>query len=284
MTPNILTAVLGCLSLLAVINMYLGTGAVKIHSTNRVYGWHPSTKPSPHPRYIMPEGHKAGYLPKSVDLEPGCPPVYDQLQLGSCTGNALAGLFEFLLIKLGLPSFVPSRLMIYWGERAIEGTKDQDAGANGDDGITFLMTKGVCPESSWPYNPDKFSQIPPPECWSEAAHHKLTDPITIDNTVINEIKSCLASGFPIAFGFFVFEELESDSVAKNGILPMPALGEQSIGGHAVLIVGYNDATKMFKIRNSWGPGWGLNGYFFMPYAYATNPKLASDFRSAKVAS
>jgi C1A family cysteine protease len=255
-----------------------------IHAVDRKYGWYPSQKPSTHPRYAIPSHHSAGHLPLSVDLSPECPAVYDQLQLGSCTGNALAGLFQFLLIKLGRPSFVPSRLMIYWGERAIEGTKDQDAGANGDDGITFLQTKGVCPETTWPYDPSKFAEMPPTIAWAEAASHKLGQPMTIDNTNPIEIKSCLASGYPIAFGFTVYPDLESDQVATTGVLPMPRFGEQPIGGHEVLLVGYDDATGYFKVRNSWGSGWGLNGYFLMPYAYATNPKLASDFRSARLAS
>jgi C1A family cysteine protease len=253
------------------------------HARNRKYGWHPSTKPSPHPRYAMPAFHAAGQLPSSVDLAPECPAVYDQGDLGSCTANALAGLFQFLLIKLGLPSFVPSRLMIYWGERAIEGTKDQDSGANGDDGVTFLQTKGVCPESTWPYDTTKFTEMPPTIAWAEAYSHKLAEPVTIDNTIINEIKSCLATGYPIAFGFTAYSELESEKVATTGQLPMPTHGEQPIGGHEVLLVGYDDATQNFKVRNSWGPGWGLSGYFLMPYAYATNSKLASDFRSAKLA-
>ncbi len=108
--------------------------------------------------------------------------------------------------------------------------------------------------------------------------------MTIDNTNLDEIRSCLASGYPIAFGFVAYPDLESEKVATSGKLPMPTKGEASIGGHEVLLVGYDDATKLFKVRNSWGPGWGLNGYFLMPYAYATDPKLAGDFRSAKLAS
>ena len=254
------------------------------HAQNRAYGWHQSTRATPHPRYAMPAEHAAVHLPASVDLTPECPAVYDQGQLGSCTANALGALFQFLLNKQGRPSFVPSRLMIYWGERASEGTKDQDAGANGDDGMTFLQTKGVCPETTWPYDPTKFAVIPPPIAWSEAAQHKIADPVTIDNTNLDEIRSCLANGYPIAFGFVAYPDLESEKVATTGHLPMPTTGEQPIGGHEVLMVGYDDATKLFKVRNSWGPGWGLDGYFLMPYAYATNPKLAGDFRSAKLAS
>jgi C1A family cysteine protease len=252
---------------------------------NRTYGWHPSNRESDHPRYLIPDHHKAAQaLPSSVDLEPKCPPVYDQGQLGSCTANALAGLFQFLLIKLGKPSFIPSRLMIYWGEREIEGTVDEDAGADGDDGVTFLQTKGVCPETTWPYDPTKFTEEPPAIAWSEAAQHKLGNPTSIDNTDITAIKSCLASGYPIAFGFVVYPALESQRVATTGILNMPSFFQRSLGGHEVLMVGYDDSRQQFKIRNSWGPGWGLAGYFWMPYPYATNPKLASDFCSATLAS
>jgi C1A family cysteine protease len=262
-------------------SLYATPSPKLIHAANRQYGWHPSVKPSPHPRYSIPAHHSAGNLPASVDLSPECPAVYDQGQLGSCTANALAGLFQFLLMKLGKPSFVPSRLMIYWGERAMEGTKNTDSGANGDDGMTFLQTKGVCPETTWPYDPARFAEMPPTIAWAQATQHKLASPMTIDNTQLLEIQSCLASGYPIAFGFVAYPELESAQVAQSGVLPMPGLFEQTIGGHEVLMVGYDNATGYFKIRNSWGPGWGQNGYFLMPYAYATNPNLASDFRSAR---
>ena len=152
--------------------------------------------------------------------------MYDQGGLGSCTANALAGLYQFLLMKMGKPSFTPSRLMIYWGERAIEGTKLEDVGANGDDGMTFLQTKGVCPESTWPYDESRFTERPPTLAWAQAHGHKIADPVTIDNTNINEIKSCLATGYPIAFGFVAYPELETPEVAASGILPMPTHGDQ----------------------------------------------------------
>jgi C1A family cysteine protease len=79
------------------------------------------------------------------------------------------------------------------------------------------------------------------------------------------------------FGFTVYESFESEQVAKTGKVPLPPRSEQVLGGHAVLAVGYNDAQQSFIVRNSWGPNWGMKGYFWMPYGYVTDPQLASDF-------
>jgi hypothetical protein len=60
-------------------------------------------------------------------------------------------------------------------------------------------------------------------------------------------------------------------------VPLPPRSEQVLGGHAVLAVGYEDATQRFIVRNSWGKGWGNKGYCTMPYSYLTDPSLARDF-------
>ena len=87
----------------------------------------------------------------------------------------------------------------------------------------------------------------------------------------------LAEGYPFVFGFTVYESFESQSVADTGVVPMPGSGEAVLGGHCVVAVGYDDSKRQFIIRNSWGTGWGLNGYCLMPYEYLLNPRLASDF-------
>jgi C1A family cysteine protease len=234
--------------------------------------------------YAIPPIHAAGDLPSSVDLRPKCPPVYDQGDLGACTGNALAGLFEFLQMELKLPSWVPSRLFIYYGERAIEGDIGQDNGAEIRDGMTVLERKGVCPETIWPYNIAKFAVKPPAQAFGTAVHHKIGLYQRLDNTNLLSLKSCLAAGFPFVFGFTVYESFESEDVAKTGVVPMPAPKEQTLGGHAVMAVGYDDASQVFLVRNSWGSGWGQAGYFTIPYAYLTSKTLANDFWTARKAS
>src|SRR5262249_45384594 len=101
---------------------------------------------------------------------------------------------------------------------------------------------------------------------------------------LDQLKGCLADGFPFAFGFTVYADFESPEVAKTGEAQLPTPGEQVLGGHAVPRVGYDDATQRFLVRNSWGPSWGQAGYFTLPYAYLTERGLASDFWTIRVVS
>jgi C1A family cysteine protease len=192
--------------------------------------------------------------------------------LGSCTANSIAAAIEFDQKK----KFVPSRLFIYYNERVIEGTVASDSGAQIRDGIKSVATQGAPPEKDWPYDIGNFSQKPPAKAYNDAKAGLVTlyQRLVQD---INTMEGCLASGYPFVFGFTVYASFESKQVAETGIVPMPASNEKSVGGHAVMAVGYDNASREFLVRNSWGAGWGLKGYFKIPYAYLTSPKLASDF-------
>ena len=215
-------------------------------------------------------------LPQQVDLRPGCPPVYDQGQLGSCTANALAAAFDFERRRQGLEFITPSRLFIYYNERVAEGTVDQDAGAELRDGIKTLNQQGACPESLWPYVVERFTMTPGPECFGAALKDRALRYARIEQTAL-AMKIQLAAGYPFVFGFSVFGAFEGDTVARTGVVPLPAKDEAPLGGHAVLAVGYDDARQAFLVRNSWGATWGLAGHFWLPYAYLMSPDLASDF-------
>jgi hypothetical protein len=107
-------------------------------------------------------------LPTKVDMRPKCSPVENQLSLGSCTANALAGAVEFLEIKDRTPFVDVSRLFIYYNERVIEGTVNQDSGAFIRDGIKSLAKQGVCPEKEWPYKIASFKKRPTKKCYTDA--------------------------------------------------------------------------------------------------------------------
>jgi C1A family cysteine protease len=248
------------------------------------FGW---VKDTPDPRDLLFTASPvvaAKPLPKSADLRPGCPPVYDQGQVGSCTANSIAGAFEFAQKKQLLADFMPARLFIYYNERAMEHTTGQDAGAQIRDGIKSVVKQGVPPENEWPYseNLSVVTSKPNTQAYTDALQHTVVSYHRISagnaSAFLTLMKSCLADGYPFAFGFTVYSAFEGPQVAKTGILKMPDKKTESVvGGHAVLAVGYDDKMKAILVRNSWGASWGLKGYFWMPYTYISDPKLASDF-------
>jgi C1A family cysteine protease len=242
-------------------------------SLKHIYGW---KRDLPDHRDFKVEHLHLEALPTSVDLRPHMPPCYDQGQLGSCTANGIAAIIEHQFISQGLPVWVPSRLFIYYCERAIEGNIHSDSGAEIRDGIKAVSEHGVCPESEWPYIESKFTDTPSQKCYDDAKKD-LVQSYTSLGQNLPTLKSKLAQGFPIVFGITVYDSFESDKVAETGIIPMPKRNEECLGGHCIDIVGYDDSKSAFLIRNSWGTDWGINGYAWLPYAYVLNENLASDF-------
>ena len=244
------------------------------------YGWIPDLPDERDHIYAAPPQYLTA-LPPAADLRSQCPGMYDQGMLGSCTANAIGGAIEFDRLKQKLPDFVPSRLFIYYNERVIEGTVESDSGAQIRDGIKSVASQGVCPEPEWPYDISRFTQKPSAQAYKDA----ITDRAVSYQSLVqdpNQMKGCIASGYPFVFGFTVYESFESPGVAQNGHAPMPSFGERAIGGHAVMAVGYDDTHQWFLVRNSWGTRWGMAGYFTMPYAYLIQSGLSSDFWTIRI--
>jgi len=244
---------------------------------NRSYGWRPDRPDSRDIPYyaIKPLSFLPVEIPQKVDLRIYCPPIYDQGRLGSCTAQAIVAAYEMELIKKpDLQDVSLSRLFVYYNTRAMEGTIEVDAGAHIRDGIKTIAKAGAPLESLWPYTIGKFRDLPTQEAYIEALNHQAVLYASIQNNS-RDICVALADGYPVIFGFTVYESFESNYVAKSGIATLPKRGERSVGGHAVLAVGYDEGSQYFIVRNSWGTDWGMDGYFFMPYAYF--PRLARDF-------
>jgi C1A family cysteine protease len=248
------------------------------HST--AFGWVPDVPDHRDHLYAAPVEWLAK-LPAKVDLRTECPPVYDQGQLGSCTANAIAAAIEFDQMKQKVKYFMPSRLFIYYNERVMEGTVNSDSGAQIRDGIKSVGLQGDCPEPLWPYVIGNFEDKPPASCYTDAVMHKAVLYQRVSRTV-NQMKGCLASGYPFVFGFSVYASFMTPAVAKTGHAAMPKPNEQLEGGHAVLAVGYDDANQWFIVRNSWGTSWGIKGYFTLPYAYLLDQNLSDDFWTIRV--
>ncbi|KAJ1448925.1 hypothetical protein M885DRAFT_537505 [Pelagophyceae sp. CCMP2097] len=238
------------------------------------YGWR---RDLPDHRDLWADiSHLFGALPAEVDLRPKCPAVYDQGALGSCTAHAISAAVSFDARREHLVEFAPSRLFIYYNERALEGSVANDAGASLRDGVKVVHKLGVCAEDLWPYDCAKFAEMPPVEAYGAAKAHAARRYYRVPQH-LGHLKGCLAAGFPFVFGFVVLSSFETPDVSQTGKMPMPQAEDKQLGGHAVCCVGYSDADECFIVRNSWGADWGQAGYFRMPYAYALNAGLADDF-------
>lgn len=251
----------------------------------RHYGWRPQRPDHRDFRYNSTRPLKMALapLPAAVDLRPYCPPVYDQGNLGSCTANAIAGAYSIestkqYVSKVTLHSSATqannlSRLFIYYQERLAEGTVDSDAGAVIRDGIKVLAKIGAPLEDLWPYDISNFAQNPNEAAYADAPHHRA---VLYASVRSNHFDMCtaLADGYPVVFGFTVFESFESAKVARTGIVPYPKADESVLGGHAVVAVGYDQVGQNLLVRNSWGDSWGMDGYFLMPFTFLEN--LVSD--------
>lgn len=238
------------------------------------YGWVPDL---PDQRdYLYGARHpEVPPLPSSVDLRTHCSPIEDQGALGSCTAQALVGAMEFLENKDGVPFKDLSRLFVYYNERVLIGTTGWDSGATLRDGIKTLARQGVCSEKLWPHIISRYKRKPTKPCYTEGLDHQIT--LYERLLSVDEMLGCLADGFPFVFGFSVYESFEFGEVATTGVAVMPEPEERLLGGHAVLAVGYDFSSQRFLVRNSWGPRWGKQGYFTMPYAYLDNRNLSDDF-------
>lgn len=244
--------------------------------------------PDPRDLFHLPK-IKPDEVPASVDLRPHCPPVYDQGQIAACTANAIAGAIAYSRLKHGQsPQFTPSRLFVYYNERAMRGDEALDSGASTRDGIKVACTQGAPDESIWPYDAvppttpggafpadSRAAQKPPEPVYDAAEPHQVKQFRRLNND-LTSMKSCLAEGYPFTIGIVVYPSFMGADHQQQTVTPMPALDEQPVGEHVVLAVGYDDAKSWLICRNSWGPNQADGGYFYLPYEYASSKPRIGD--------
>jgi len=231
----------------------------------RVLNWKPDL---PDHRDLYLKVSRFRVLPQKVDLRPKCSTVEDQEDIGSCSAQAFVANMEYLDRVVDDKWTNLSRLFVYYNSR---DSKGEDTGAYLRDGIKALATFGAPDEDLWPYIPSKYAVKPPLRVYRQARKRCITKYERIGN--FRGVQQSLADGYPVVFGFSVYENF--NSIGKDGIMSMPS-GRME-GGHAVLAVGYDNVREVLIVRNSWGSSWGDAGYFYMPYLYADNSDLTADW-------
>ncbi len=183
----------------------------------------------------------------------------------------------FEALKTDPAALAPSRLFIYYNERSAERQPRCNVPCSLRDGHRAVEMFGACPEPQWRYVIDNFSVRAPKRCYSEGLNHRVATYLRVPRE-LRHMKACLSQARPFTLGMSVYSSFESSGVKRSGIAPMPKPGEQVVGGHAVMVVGYDERQACFIVRNSWGTRWGQAGYFLLPYAYVMSEKeYAWDF-------
>ena len=237
-------------------------------------GWIPDI-PDIRDRPYMLMGAAPVELPRAVDLRAGCSPVEHQGGTSSCTANATVGAMEYLE-GLQRDAYTDLyRLQLYYDGRTDMGAGQEsvDAGCYIRLIIKSAARRGVAPEKLWPFLEAQVNARPPPEVYDMALDRQILEYRRLEG--LYELRKCLAEGFPVIFGFSVYENLMADAVRGSGIIPLP--DGKLLGGHAVLAVGYDDDARTVLIRNSWGTDWGVQGYGMLPYAYIETGSLSDDY-------
>jgi C1A family cysteine protease len=222
-------------------------------------------------------------LPDKLDLREWCSRVEDQRNLGSCTAQAGIGLIEYFERRAFERHIDASRMFLYKVTRNLLGWTG-DTGAYLRTTMAAMALFGAPPERYWPYTVPDFDNEPSAFCYAFAqnyqaiTYYRLDPRGTSSNVLLNRVKLNLQAGLPSMFGFTVYSSYTQAST--TGEIPFPSSGDSRVGGHAVVAIGYNDKMKIknanpgakattgaLMIRNSWGVGWGDNGYGWLPYEY-----------------
>ena len=220
-----------------------------------------------------PEDPRDFQVPKSSYkvLSVSYPEKYEVLQMqgirhqqneGTCVAHALAngvmGYFQRIKPTKEAPyDRTLSVRDLYEGARQIEPVNGE--GSYPRAALKYAQRTGVCLEEDWKYIPqEKLSESP--NAYKTRQQNRVASYARVNNT-INDIKSALQTYGPLLIVVPVYESFYSPDV--NGLVKISGKID---GYHAICIVGWDDNLG-WKIRNSWGTDWGINGHCYIPFRY-----------------
>lgn len=199
-----------------------------------------------------------------VDLRYKFGPIEQQGIPNSCVAHAVTSALEAILNRTDL-----SRLFVYYNARAFANQTHGDFGCSPRNAMKSISQFGVPPEAAWKYETSKITVKPSAAAYSEALVIKPRIKAYQSVQTFASMKLALIQGLPVVFGLTVPDTFASKT-KYDGILPMWSSSTRWIGGHCVVAVGFNDATRMVSVRNSFGTAFGRGGYFDMPYEWFTD--------------
>lgn len=216
---------------------------------------------------IAPELHPV------IDTRVNCGPIKNQGNEGSCTAHAGTSANEWIHRRYLKSSPVFSPQYTYARELLLQGNFPQDEGSDGNTLCKTLIMNGSCELSLYPYvageivRPTTVQDVNAAR-YTLGAFHGLVG-ASVALSVLSDIFP-----WPVEIGFDVYSSFESDELAETGIMPLPEPRQSPIGGHEVLMVGYDigqvptlrpaTCAPAALIQNSWGDSWGIRGCFWMP--------------------
>lgn len=264
--------------------------AVIAGRTRHLKGWRRSPKTPGHMVGAHPALEALALtLPPAASIELfSLVPVFDQGQTGDCTAHMGCEQIGFLELKAGSHFVNFSRLFLYAVTRQLEGTPlEEDSGAEIHDVMAALTSSGVCTDTSWPTgNGSSYMIEPTQSARADASEHKAL--LHYHCPTLATVKASIVQGFPVGFGFSVPANMQTEQAAATGEVHYPQPGEEIVGGHAVVAIGYDDhkvigeETGAVLCRNSWSVDWGASGDFWLPQRYWTD-QLADDCHTLRAA-
>ena len=229
-------------------------------------------------------------LPEEIDLRNDGDGDYftgvdNQVTLNSSSAFAVLGMVEYFERRVHARTFDGSKLFLYQLTRHRIEPRQQtltDAGADLRTTLKVLTQIGVPSEKYWPYEVDSFTCEPTAVIYAFAKpfnglrYFRLDEPNATGEATWFSVKSFLAAGFPILFGFSVPSSLTADpNIPFRPDLDAPR-GGQCVIGVGYRLNHYGPKQDAILIRSSWGSQWGDNGNGWLPVSFIRS-QLARDF-------
>lgn len=225
--------------------------------------------------------------PSVCSIKEWMPPPLNQGNTGSCIACVITNAIAFWYTYTKLEPTKPQRsiLFTYYNARLpnpicyspeYQPSVNTDSGSNLCAAIQAIAKYGTCDDSLWPFVESKITVKPSDEAYNNGQMFNQFAETRQINQDLKSIQHALCyQKYPICVGINVYSSYLDITTINSGNIPYPQPGELELNvGHALLIVGYNNATQLFDVQNSYGStGWGINGYGTIPYAYILNPAL-----------